>query len=92
MDVRNNERRKGSTDTWVTFNQSEMSLPREGRGGKFLVIASSGSGGEEGVNREDPCENMYVSRPASEMILKVRRKFYIAVDRKRQNKNLFCCS
>ena len=65
-----------------------MSRPRRWWGvGEILVTAGGGSSGEGGVNREDPCENMYVSRPASELIFNIRRKFYIAVDRKLQNNN-----
>ena len=67
MDVRNNKYRNGLTHAWVTFNQSEMSLPRGGRAeraGKILVAAGSGSGGEWEINRKDPWENIYISRPA----------------------------
>ena len=65
MDARNNEHRIGLTHTWVTFNQSEMSLPRRvgGRGrvesaGKVLVTAGGGSGGEWEVSRKIP-EKIY---------------------------------
>ena len=54
MDVRNNRLRNGLTYACVAFNQSEISLPREGRGGKILVTAGVGSSGEGGVNRKDP--------------------------------------
>ena len=66
-----------------------MSVLRGGQGaaGKILVTAGGGSGGEGGVNRKDPYENIYVSQPSSEMILKIRRKFYIAMDRKPKNNN-----
>ena len=87
MVVRNKKQRNGSIYAWVTFDQSEMSLLLGDGGGKILVTAGGGSGEEVGGNRKDTYENMYVSRPASEMILNIRRKFYIAVDRKPKNNN-----
>ena len=41
--------------------------------------------GGGGLTEKKPREIMYVSRSASEMILNIRRKFRIAVDRKPQN-------
>ena len=38
MDVRNNRKRNGLTHAWVAFNQSEISIPRGERGGKFLLL------------------------------------------------------
>ena len=45
-----------------------------------------------GVNRKSPCEIMYGSQAASQLNINIRRKVYIAVDRKPQNNIWFSCS